>query len=216
MGKNKHVIVLHGLALDRLWMMGVARKLSSAGYTVHNISYPSRHKDFVAIVDDHIVPLIRALGVEKVDFVAHSMGGILVRIYAEHYGTANIGRVVMLGTPNHGSEAADYLKDVALFKWYFGYAGQNLGTSDKDMPAHLGPVKFECGVIAGSCHWCHFPTPFIVGMPRPNDGIVAVESTKVEGMKDHIVLNVDHSLMVWSPEVWRQAVTFLETGSFQR
>lgn len=216
MRKSKHVIVLHGLALDRVWMLGVAHKLKSAGYTVHNISYPSRQKDFVTVVDEHILPLMAELAPGTVDFVAHSMGGILVRIYVENYGAARIGRAVMLGTPNHGSETADYLKDVGLFKWYFGYAGQNLGTSDKDMPAQLGPLTFECGVIAGSCHWCHFPTPLLTGIPKPNDGIVSVESTKVEGMKDHLVLNVDHSLMVWSPEVWRQTLAFLETGRFER
>ncbi len=212
---KEHVIVLHGLALNKWWTAGLAHKLDTAGYNVHNISYPSREQGFEGLVDAFILPLVNAIPAEKIHFVVHSMGGILVRLYAKKYGAARIGRVVMLGTPNHGSEVADYLRDVGIFKWYFGSTGQSLGTTKSDLPASLGPVPFECGVIAGTNHWLHFPTGPLAGLSKPNDGIVSVESTKVEGMKDHITLSLDHSLMVWSPTVWKQAVSFLKNGRFE-
>jgi triacylglycerol lipase len=211
---KEHVVVLHGLALNRWWTMGLARTLEEAGYEVHNVSYPTR-TGFENIVDTFLKPLVDSIPGEKVHFVVHSMGGLLVRLYAKKYGAARIGRVVMLGTPNHGSHVADFLRDHDLFKWYFGSTGQDLGTVDQSLPATLGPVAFECGVIAGNCDWLHFPLGLMTKTTGPNDGIVSVESTKVEGMKDHVVLWLDHSLMVWSPEAWGQAKAFLKTGRFE-
>jgi pimeloyl-ACP methyl ester carboxylesterase len=213
---EEHVIVLHGLALNKWWAMGLAHSLENKGYIVHNISYPSRKLEFEGIVDEFLVPLLNSIRSEKVHLVVHSMGGILARLYAQKYGIQRMGRVVMIGTPNHGSHIVDYARDIGLFKWYFGSAGQDLGTTDKDLPARLGPVTFECGVIAGDSHWLHFPMGLLSDIPVPNDGVVSVESTKVDGMRDHIVLSLDHSLMMWSPETWRLTASFLKTGQFER
>ena len=211
---KEHVVVLHGLALNRTWTMGLARSLKRAGYVVHNVSYPTRHQTFEALADEFLAPLVQGIPGDKVHFVVHSMGGLIVRLYAQRHGAQRIGRVVMLGTPNSGSQVADLLRNVGLFKWYFGTAGQCLGTQEQDLPSKLGPVPFECGVIAGTCSWLHFPIAQIAKIPVPNDGIVSVESSKVAGMKDHATVWADHSMMVWSPEVWRLAVSFLQDGRF--
>jgi triacylglycerol lipase len=213
-GMKPHVIVLHGLALNKWWTEGLADSLQGAGYEVHNVTYPSRKSTFDEIVSDFLHPLMESISGKKIHFVAHSMGGILVRLYAKKYGTKRIGRVVMMGTPNNGSEAADVMGDMGVFQLFFGATGQGLGTTDKDMTMALGPVTFECGIIAGESQWFHFPTTFMTGNPKPNDGIVSVASTKVEGMADHITLPVEHSKMVWNPEVWRLATAFLKNGKF--
>jgi pimeloyl-ACP methyl ester carboxylesterase len=212
---KEHVIVLHGLALNRWWTTGLAHTLEKEGYAVHNTSYPSR-TGFESIADTFLKPLIDSIPGEKVHFVVHSMGGLLVRLYAKKYGAARIGRVVMLGTPNHGSQVADALRDFGPFSWYFGSTGRDLCTDDAALHAGLGPVPFECGVIAGDCQWLHFPASLTAGIPGANDGIVSVESTKVEGMKDHITLWLDHSLMVWSPKAWAQVKAFLKSGRFEK
>lgn len=211
---TKDVIVLHGIAMNRGWMAGMARHLKAGGYRVHSVSYPSRDKGFDALVDEHIAPLVDKIG-GKVNFVTHSMGGILVRRYAQKYGAEKIGRVVMIGTPNRGSEVADFLRHKSLYKWYFGEAGQGLGTSPGDVHASLPPIDFDCGVIAGENHYLHFPASYIVDIPRPNDGLVSVESTKVEGLRDHVTVFGDHSLLVWMPSVWKLTLHFLDTGRFK-
>jgi triacylglycerol lipase len=211
---KEHVIVLHGLALNRWWTAGLAESLKRAGYEVHNVSYPSRRRSFEALVDIFLKPLVDSIPGEKVHFAVHSMGGLLVRLYAKKYGVGRIGRVVMLGTPNKGSEVADFLRGLGLFKWYFGATGINLGTAAECLPGSLGPVGFECGVIAGTNHWFHFPTSFVARLPRPCDGIVSVESTRVDGMKAHVTCWADHSLMVWHPAVWKLTASFLREGRF--
>ena len=212
----EHVVVLHGLGLNRYWMWGLAAHLKRQGYIVHNVSYPSRHRTCENIVDDVLKPLIGSIPSEKIHFVVHSMGGVLVRLYAEKHGAARIARVVMLGTPNHGSEVADFLSSWRIFRYVFGDTGGEMLTKG-GITERLGPVAFDCGVIAGSNHWFHFPTSWIVRkMPIPNDGLVSVESTRVDGMKDHLILWSDHSLMVWHPSIWHQAAFFLKNGRFQR
>jgi pimeloyl-ACP methyl ester carboxylesterase len=217
MNNTEHVIVLHGLAFKKYWMTGVAHYLKKQGYIVHNVSYPSLKKSCHELVNEDLLPLIHSLPAEKIHFVVHSMGGILIRLYAQQHGINRIGRVVMLGAPNQGSHVADYFESWRLFKYIFGKAGAELVTHAGGIHARLGAVDFECGVIAGSNHYFHFPINWIVrDMPRPNDGIVTVENTKVSGMKDHFVLWADHTMLAWHPSVWRQAAYFLKHGCFLR
>ena len=210
------VLVLHGLGMNRIFMAGFTQYLRKQGHKASSISYPSRHKSFAQIVEDHVVPAIEALDAPKVDFVGHSMGGLLVRLYAHKHGNGKIGRGVMAGTPNHGSQVADFVKNWTAFRSFCGDVGQTLGTGPEDIHADLpDKVDFECGVIAGENKYLHFPTSYIAGIPVPNDGIVSVESTKINGMTDHTVVIADHSQMVWSPTVWKLAAQFLAKGKFE-
>ena len=53
-------------------------------------------------------------GAEKVDIVGYSMGGLVARwYYQELEGSKSTGKLIMLGTPNHGAEIAN-LVDMGL------------------------------------------------------------------------------------------------------
>jgi hypothetical protein len=143
--------------------------------------------------------------------VTHSLGGILLRAYTAKFEIAKLGRVVMLGPPNQGSEVVDRIGPWRLFKSINGPAGQELGTGPDSLPNRLGPVNFELGVIAGdrSINWIN--SAMIDG---PDDGKVSVERSKVAGMKEHAVFHVTHPMMMKNRAVIDATLRFLVTGSF--
>jgi hypothetical protein len=69
------------------------------------------------------------------------------------------------------------------------------------------------GVIAGNRTWDPISSAMIQG---PNDGKVSVESTKVPGLTDHIVISTSHTFIIYSREAWNQTLHFLKFGQFDR
>jgi hypothetical protein len=139
------------------------------------------------------------------------MGGILVRDYLADNRIEKLGRVVMLAPPNAGSEVVDNLHSWAVFRWVNGPAGSELGTDAESAPQKLGPVEFELGVIAGdrSINWINS-----LMIPGPDDGKVSVASSKVEGMRAHLVVHSTHPLIMKRRVVIEQTIRFLKTGTF--
>ena len=215
MQQKECVILLHGLVRRAASMSKLEKRLIAEGYTTVNVSYPSRR---------HPVDVLAKLAVEqglrgckqhraaKIHFVTHSLGGILLRVYLQEHRLAGLGRAVMLGPPNQGSEVVDHLKDLLCFKLLNGPAGMQLGTALSDIPKSLGPVDFDLGIIAGTKS---VNVLLSLLLPRPNDGKVSVESAKVEGMRDFLMLPTAHPFMMKNATVIAQTVHFLKYGAFR-
>jgi pimeloyl-ACP methyl ester carboxylesterase len=211
------VVFVHAIARTPRSFQKMQRAVEASGFATLNLGYSSRRKSLEALADD-IHPKIQAFSGRfegPLHFVGHSMGGLLVRVYIAKYAPERLGRVVMLGTPNGGSEIADRLKDYILYRAFFGPAGQQLGTHrDERIEALLPPVNYPVGIIAGSR--TIDPISSTLMLPGPNDGRVSVENTKVNGMTDHIVIASSHPWLPRNATAINQTISFLCRGKFSR
>ena len=208
------VVLLHGLARSANSFLVMEWRLRRKGYDVINVGYPSKEATIEALANTSIPNAIQQCSnASKVHFVTHSMGGILLRYFMENTATPpkNIGHVVMLGPPNKGTPVVDQLGDLPGFELWNGIAGMQLGTGRDSLPNRMGPVNFSLGVVAGDQSISPIFSNLIDG---PDDGKVAVESTKVTGMSDFIVLPVTHTFMANNPKVFDQVAHYLKDGAF--
>lgn len=209
------VVLLHGMVRTALSMERMQEALADEGYATVNVEYPSRDHTI-----EELAPLAVEAGlagcrgidnVERIHFVTHSLGGILVRQYLSEYDITELGRVVMLAPPNQGSAAADAMGRIPGFDWINGPAGRQLGKGEDSVPLRLGPATFELGVIAGNRSIDPITSAVL---PNPDDGRVSVEDTKLEGMADFVVVDHSHAFMMRMPRTIELARRFLKTGSF--
>lgn len=208
-----YVIILHGITRSNKHMQKLATYLQKDGFDVINLSYPSTtHKieDLTKIINKEISQ--RTPEKKRIHFIGYSMGGLMVRALIHKYNYKNLGKVVQLAPPNQGSELADFVKNFWPYKKIFGPAGQQLITDQSAVKHIFGEVNYELGIIAGNATIDPISSAII---PGENDGKVAVERTKLEGMKDHIVVSASHTFFPFNKEVQKQTLYFLKNGNFK-
>ena len=206
------VILLHGLARTSSSMTAIEERLLEQGYGVINDGYLSRDASIEELAEIAIAPAIQKCNdYDEINFVTHSLGGILVRQYLSRHEIPKLKHVVMLGPPNQGSEVVDKLNKVPGFQFINGDAGLQLGTGELSVPNKLGPANFDVGIIAGTQSINLILSTFIPGV---DDGKVSIESTKLEGMNDHIEMATTHTFMMKNEKVLEQVTHYLSNGKF--
>jgi len=213
-GSSDGVVLLHGIARTSRSLNKIERALQGARFATLNLDYASRRKPLDALAAD-IAPDIASFAAQTdgpVHFVGHSMGGLLIRVYLAKYRPERLGRVVMLGTPNGGSEVADVLQRFAIYRAFYGPAGLQLSTQQDPALRTLPPVDYELGIVAG-IRTIDPISSFLI-LPRPNDGKVSVQRTRLEGMIGHTIVKTSHAGLLRHPAAIRQAIAFLREGRF--
>ena len=214
--EGDYVVLLHGLGRTALSMKRLEHFFNARGYRVVNLSYPSTCFSVEELANVHLDRQLRQAisdPTAQINFVTHSLGGIILRQYLSNHTIQNLGRVVMIAPPNHGSDLIDHLKTCALARRVLGPGALELGTDPHAILNRLGPLDFQCGVIAGDRSFNPFFSRLLKG---PNDGKVTVESAQADGMRDFLVLHSSHTWLIWRKQTLDQALCFLKSGHFSR
>ena len=213
---HETVFLIHGLGRGRLSMSIMGHRLRHEGYRMVSFGYKSRkisiEKAVTELQSAVSNELTRANPPEKIHFVTHSLGGILVRGMLAKYHPPGLGHIVMLSPPNHGSEITDKLRGVALYRKLNGTAGMQLGTNRNSIPNQLPPADFSVGIITGDRS---FNPIFSHWIPGKDDGKVSVKSAKLAGMTDFIVIHSSHTWIMNRKSTKNQVLTFLRSGHFK-
>ena len=213
-GGEEAVIVIHGFARRANSMGKLAEHIHREGYEVRNVGYSSIQQsldEIQADVFEKFNQYILSNPDKKIHFVGHSLGGLLIRAYLDQKSLKNLGSVVLMGAPNKGSALVDEYEE----RWFFSWLGSGLSElgADSEFLKKLKAPYYTVGVIAGSRPFSKFFDSSLEGV---HDGLVTVESAKLEGMSDFIVINVHHSRMKRDPRVFEQVIHFLKHARFKK
>ncbi|MCG8097232.1 MAG: alpha/beta fold hydrolase [Candidatus Thiodiazotropha endolucinida] len=211
--ENKEIVVLlHGLGRNKTSMWLLASRLENAGYYVKRVEYSSLDHDPDEILQDISSQINQCCQkhTHSVHFVGHSLGGLMVRAYLQYNKVDKLGRVVLLGTPNKGTEAADHFSNSWLME-ILGPTAKALGTGQNSFPNSLKAPYYPVGIIAGQIK-SRLNDPVI---PGKDDGLVSIEATKIDGMTDFIIIETGHSSMRYNSEVAEQTIEFIKNGMFK-
>ena len=206
---GRAVVLVHGIVRTSQSMKAMREPFEQAGYRVFSFGYPSTQ----ITIEESADLLHRAVssleGIQEINFVVHSMGGLVVRAMLAKHEDKRIRRIVMLGVPNLGAHMADRLKGLSLYRAIFGPAGQQLVTDPDGLIAKLPAPKCEFAIIAGARGTENGYNPLI---PGDDDGTVALSSTRLPGAADFMTVSCLHSFLMYSREAIEAAVRFIQTG----
>ncbi len=206
-GDVRRVLIVHGLWLTGAETVLLRRRLRAQGFESTVFRYPSRHGS----LDPLLARLEReaaALG-GRFHAIGHSLGGVLLLRLLERCPALALARCVLLGAPVHGSRAARRLATLPFGPAVMGPLAVAELTLERNASwrgsAEIGVLSGTLSIGLGR---------LIADLPVPNDGVVAVDETVVDGAADRIELRVSHSGMLVSVEVARASARFLATGAF--
>ena len=205
------VLVLHGLGRTKAAMWLLATRIEDAGFEAKRIGYHSLNKS----PDEVLQTISEKIQAEIVDtsrtvhFVGHSLGGLMIRAYLDSNRVTNLGRVVLMGTPNQGTVLVDKFRDTWWMKM-LGPMTLALGTDSTSFPGSIGSPYYPIGIIAGIKRI--IDNDFI--LPGADDGLVPVRSTVLNGMTDLVIVDSGHLMMRFDKGDADQTVAFLMHGRF--
>jgi pimeloyl-ACP methyl ester carboxylesterase len=208
-GSAAAVVYVHGLWMPGFESMLLRRRLARAHrYRLHVFHYRSVHEPMRQIVAA-LQALIARIDAPQVHLLGHSLGGLVIMRCLEHYVIEQPGRVVFMGTPCAGSRAVRRLGPWVWGRRALGHAVAEELLVERTRRWDIGR---ELGIIAGT--WPVGLARLLVNFDEPNDGVVGISETRLEGAKSWLSVPVAHAGMLISATVARAAGNFFANGCF--
>jgi len=220
------LILVHGYKGEPDDLKDMKQWLEDDGFTVYPLDYAHGEvangdiKQYAKALCFEVERAKNATGGEKVDIIAHSMGGLISRWYIEKFGGAtNVRNLIMLGTPNHGSELFEltripFLGPILGLLANPGQAGEDMepNSSFLEELGYEGRANYH--TIAGTndrlnpiLWW--LTTRILEG---DDDGLVRTVSAKLSGTADHSEHYLNHDQLKENKALYATVIKDILTG----
>ena len=205
------VILFHGFRSTKRDMSTLKKYLQARGYHVIIPKLPILFRSLADCTEkfEHDFKAIQGT-YDRIHFIGHSFGGLIIRLFLSRNQVPNLGRCVLIATPNKGTELAAvvvrYFKPIIfIFKPY-----QAIQPAGVEIPPPVNNPAPEMGAIAGN------KNKLLLGrlIKSENDGRVTVDSVQFEGMKEFIVLPYHHKEIHHQQHTADLIYRFLQEGTF--
>lgn len=188
-------------------MLLMAARLSRHGYAPRIFTYRGRSPLEANV--ERLVGFVReSLDGRPAHFVGHSLGGVLILETLNRNPHIAATSATLIGAPVRGCYAGRRLGTAGVGRWMMG-ACRSLW----DERAARWTREVPLGVVAGTAP---FGLGRVIGrLPRPNDGVVCVAETAVDGMAAQALVPLGHSALIVSSRVHRLVERFMSSGGFE-
>lgn len=206
------VILVHGLRSSSGSFKRLQAALLSEGLNVALVDYASTCFPIETLADSALTIAVnrcRAAGSRTIHFVGHSMGAILVRYFLQQHNVPELGRVVLLSPPNHGTELIDKLNWLAPFRKFNGPGGMQLGAKADGFVNRLEKPQYEFMIIQSKRSINPLASLLI---PGKDDGRVSYQSAELDGATEFFWVNSHHHAVMKKEETIQNIVRFLKAG----
>ncbi len=208
---RESVVLLHGILNRPFVMKKIQKGLEKNGFRVLNWAYQSTEKT----IEEYAADLDQFVELQNLTttthFVGFSLGSMVARYYLSTTPPNHLGRFVQIAPPNHGSQWIDLLSSFDTFRWVYGDKAVHQLKADSPFIKALGIPACEFGIIAGGLGNDDGLNPVLDG---DDDGAVALSSARLDGAKDFVQVNSEHTLLLVHDETTNNVVSFLKSGTF--
>ena len=202
------ILLVHGLGRTPLSLFSLERRLKRAGWKTEQFGYAAFLESYSRIVGRLQTRLTEISSKQPYGIVAHSLGGLLTRSALGEGKLRLPKHVVMLGTPNRPPRLASLAWKLPPFRWFAGQCGLNLASAK--FFTQLPPLLSSYTIIAGTQGFRASWSPFGFEI---NDGIVALNETRISDSDRPIELPVNHTFMMNDPIVQETVIQSLKSDN---
>ena len=221
--KNKDVvIVFHGIYGKAKTLNHITDMLEKEGYSGINIQYPTTEDTVEEITEKYIAPNIESIvkTVEeenilrrkqglpeiKINFIVHSMGTGILRYYLKTHKLNNLGKVVFISPPSHGSQLSDNpISDI--IKDTLGDAVKQFKTSSDSFVNSLGEPDYQCYVMIGNKSGNFLYSILIPGI---DDGMVPFKTSRLNNCNYKVIENATHTSILKDKRTLNEIADYLK------
>jgi pimeloyl-ACP methyl ester carboxylesterase len=204
---NREVVLVPGLWMPSAAMGLLAARLARDGYSTRVFAYRGRSSPDANV--ERLRGFVRQwLEGRPGHFIGHSLGGVLILEMLSRHPEIPAASALLIGSPVRGCHAGRRFALARIGRWMMG-AARPLWEEREARWQRPEPL----GVIAGT-------QPLGLGralgrLSGPNDGVVRVAETEVQGMRDRVLVPLGHSALIVARRVALLAERFMAQGRFE-